>query len=141
MSSNSPYDCRRWRQLSVFLEDRPGTLGEVCRILGEAGINIWALTLAEGVSHGYLRMIVDTPDRAIEILRNSGYLYFEKEVLLLELANQPGGLAAVARRWGEAGVNIEYCYCASSPRVPVGLVVVKTDDPDRAIAVLQDRPA
>jgi len=137
MHSASSWECRAWRQLSVFLDDRPGTLGRVCRLLGDAGVNIWALSLAEGIDHGYLRMITDQPDRAIEVLRREGHLFFEKEVLLLEIGNRPGGLGTVAECWGAAGVNIEYCYCASSPKVAVGLVVVRVDDPAKAIAALK----
>ncbi len=126
----------KWRQISVFLDDRPGTLGRVARRLGDAGVNIWALSLAEGIDHGYLRLIADDPDRAIAVLRQEGHLFFEKEVLLLEIGNRPGGLAKMAECWGAAGVNIEYCYCASSPKVAVGLVVVRVDNTEKAIAAL-----
>lgn len=131
--------CRVWRQISVFLEDRPGTLGDVCRRLGDAGVNIWALSLAEGIGHGYVRMICDDPDRAAEVLRRENYLFFEKEVLLLGLPNTPGSLAQMAAQLGAAGINIEYLYCASSPQVAVGLVVIRVDQPETAMRVLGGR--
>ncbi len=138
MNKGKGIEFSKGRQISVFLEDRPGTLGRVCRLLGDAGVNIYALTLAEGIEHGYVRMVTDAPDRAMEVLRKEGHLFFEKEVLWLEIGNRPGGLGAVAELWGANGVNIEYCYCASSPRVPVGMVIARVDDIEKAMRLLEN---
>lgn len=126
----------RGRQLSVFLEDRPGTLATVCRQLGEAGVNILALSLAEGIDHGYLRMITSAPDRAIETLTDGGYLFYEKEVVLVESTCRPGVLGEVAQRWGSADINIEYCYCGTSADDTFSLLAARVDDMDRAIELL-----
>lgn len=129
---------RKGKQLSVFLDDTPGTLGRVACLLGDRGINILALTLAEGLEHGYVRMVVDRLEEAARLLDENGYLFFEREVLLLELANEPGALGRAATRWGEAGINLEYAYCAASPGLDRGLVVVKVDQLDRALELLSD---
>lgn len=122
----------------MFLEDRPGTLGEVCRRLGEAGVNILALSLAEGIDHGYLRMVTDSPDQAVATLKKGEYLYFEKDVVLVEADSRPGVLGEVARKWGAAGINIEYCYCGTSADDKFSLLVARVSDPDKAVRVLNE---
>lgn len=130
------YQARRSKQLAVFLDDQPGTLAAVAELLGGLGINIYALTLAEGIGHGYLRMVVDQHAEALRALQEAHELVMERDVLLLELSNAPGSLGVVARRLAGAGVNLEYAYCAGGPGVDRGLVVVKVDDLDKALATL-----
>jgi len=125
------------RQWSVFLDDRPNTLGTLAAELGAAGVNILALTLAEGIDHGYVRLVTDRPDATAAELRTRGYLFFEKEVLLLELANAPGCLGRAAQALGAAGVNIEYVYCAANPDQRKGLIVMKADRTDEALRILE----
>lgn len=127
---------RQGRQLCVFLDDRPGTLGRVCERLGAASINIQALSLAEGSGHGYVRMVVDQPDAAVARLKEDGDLFFEKDVLVLELENRPGALGAAAALLGAAGVNIEYAYCAAGSGVRSGMVVLRVDDLAKALKAL-----
>lgn len=131
-----PAPAAKGKQISVFLDDAPGALAKVCRLLGDAGINILALTLAEGLGHGYVRMVVDRPPPAGDLLRRNGYLFFEKDVLLLEVPNTPGALAGIAECWADRGINLEYAYCAGGLRVDHGLVVVKVDRTDEALEAL-----
>ncbi len=128
----------RGRQISVFLEDKPGTLGTVCRQLGAAGVNILALSLAEGIDHGYLRIVTSAPDLAIATLKAADYLFYEKEVVLVEAACRPGVLGEVAQRWGAAGINIEYCYCGTSSDDAFSLLAARVDDPTKAAAILAE---
>lgn len=131
------FSYERGRQISVFLDDEPGTLGRVARLLGGHGVNIYALSLAEGLGHGYVRMVVDKPDEALDVLRKAEELTLEREVLLLELSNEPGSLGTVAEALGAAGVNIEYAYCAGGPSVDKGLVVIRVSDLTKALSVLE----
>ncbi|MBN1270124.1 MAG: amino acid-binding protein [Kiritimatiellae bacterium] len=125
------------KQISVFLENQPGTLAELTEFLGKKGINIFALTLTGGIDHGYGRVVVDKHAEAVEALRESGHLVFERDVILLEISNTPGSLGAVLRKWADAGVNLDYAYCAGGPGVEQGLVVVRVDDTGRALSVLR----
>ncbi len=122
----------------MFVEDQPGTLAAVTNLLGKHGINIYALTLAEGLGHGYVRMVVDKHDEAMKVLRAADELIMERDVILLELSNQPGSLGRVAGTLAAAGVNLEYAYCAGGPSVDKGLVVVRADDSEKALKVLQE---
>jgi hypothetical protein len=137
MHSKVLHSAKVGRQVSVFLDDEPGTLAAVADLLGQHHINIYALSLAEGVGHGYVRMVVDKPDEAVKVLRAAEELVMEREVLLLELSNQPGSLGAVTRRLAEARINIEYAYCAGGPSVDKGLVVVRVSDHARALKILE----
>ncbi|MFH0879732.1 MAG: ACT domain-containing protein [Lentisphaerota bacterium] len=125
------------KQISVFLDDKPGMLAGITELLGRHGVNIYALSLAEGIGHGYVRMVVDKEDEAISTLRDANELVLDREVLLLELSNKPGSLGLVTRLLAESGVNLEYAYCAGGRGVDKGLVIVKVDDTDNAMQVLQ----
>jgi hypothetical protein len=137
MSAIVLHSMRKGRQIAVFLDDRPGTLSEVALLLGRHGVNIYALSLAEGIGHGYVRMVVDKPDEALRVLREAEELVMERDVLLLELANVPGALGEVTRRLAEAKINVEYAYCAGGPNVDRGLVIVRVDQTDQALTLLQ----
>ncbi len=137
MSNQVLFSARVGTQISVFLEDEPGMLAGVAELLGKHGINVYALSLAEGLGHGYVRMVVDKPDEAKRVLRAAEELIMERDVLLLELSNRPGSLAVVARHMADAGINLEYAYCAGGPSVDKGLVVVRVNDTNKAVSILQ----
>ncbi len=137
MTTCSPVRIRKGKQLSVFLENELGALAALAELLGRRGINIYAITLTGGLDHSDVRIVADQPDAAAACLREAGHLIYERDVLLLDLPNQPGTLGRVTRQWAQAGINLEYAYCAGGPEVHEGLVVIRVDDPDRAMALLQ----
>ncbi len=123
-------------QLSVFLENRPGTLSAVIDVLREKGINMLALSLSEGLDIGYLRIVVDQPAEAAAVLRASGQLVIEREVALLTVSNEPGGLASAIDVWARAGINVEYAYSADDARPDRSLIVARVNDLPAALAAL-----
>ena len=137
MSEKVLHSAKLGKQLSIFVEDQPGTLAAVSNLLGRHGINIYALSLAEGLGHGYVRMVVDKHEEAMKVFREADELTLERDVILLELSNQPGSLGRVAGTLAEAGVNLDYAYCASGPSVDKGLVVVRVGNLEKALKVLQ----
>ena len=123
------------KQLSVFLENRPGTLDEALRILKEANIDIKALSLADTSEFGVMRIIADKPDEAKQAMKGAGYTSIVIEVISVELKPEVGYLAGIVKRISDAGVNIEYMYAA--PAGDSGAVMLmKTDDPEKAQSVL-----
>jgi hypothetical protein len=98
------------RQLSLFLENRPGQLLVPCRLLGEAGIDILDLSLADTERFGILRLIVEDWQRARAVLEAAGQVVKVSELLALEVPDQPGGLAAVLAVFEQAGLAVEYLY-------------------------------
>lgn len=134
--SPKSYTARIGHQISVFIENRPGTLGSVIDALRASEVNMLALSLSEGLEIGYLRIAVDKLDEARTCLKNAGHLVLEREVLLLEVPNTPGGLAAVVDQFARKGVNIEYAYSANSPAHDTSMIVVRVSDPRGALALL-----
>lgn len=101
---------RLTKQVSVFLENKSGRLAEVCRTLGENGVNIRALCIADTSDFGILRMIVDTPDAAVGCLRDAGFSVGETNVLAVQIPDVPGGLGSVLALLQGQQVNVEYMY-------------------------------
>ena len=124
------------KQLAIFLENRPGTLARVCDALAEAKINIYAITTSDTVDHSVIRMVVSDPRKALLLFEEHGTLVVEDDVLMVDGDNKPGSLAKIAHRLAAAKINIEYCYCATSPEAKKGLLVLRASDAHRALKVL-----
>ncbi len=124
------------KQLAVFLENRPGTLARVCDALAEAKINIYAITVSDTIDHSVIRMVLSDPRKALLLFEERGTLVVEDEVLMVDGDNKPGSLARICDRLAAARVNIEYCYCATSPDAKKGLLILRVSDPRKALKVL-----
>jgi hypothetical protein len=114
-------------QLSVFLENKPGRLAELTRRLGEAGINMHALMVAETSDYGVIRIICDEPRHAREVLEAHGFGVSVTGVTAVEIPDRPGGLADVLEVLDGAGVNVEYAYCFVEPSGDAAVDVFKVD--------------
>jgi hypothetical protein len=123
-------------QLALFLDNKPGTLARVCEAMAEAKINIFAITISDTVDHAVVRMIVSDPPKALDLFEQHGTLVVESDVLLVSGDNRPGSLAKIARKLGDVDVNIEYAYCATSPKSKSGLLVLRVDNPKKALKAL-----
>lgn len=123
-------------QISVFLENRKGRLFEICSLLGQGGINIRALTIAETESFGVLRMVVDKPAAAIELFRKNNVTANQTEVVAVEVPDTPGGLAQVLGTLRDNNVNVEYMYGFVEKHSEKALLVFRFDNPEQAQVVL-----
>ena len=126
------------KQLSVFLENRPGGLAKVCGTLCESGINILAMSIHDTVDHAVIRLLVDRPVKALLILEQLGLYILESDVVIYELDNRPGALADVARKVARADINIEYAYCSATEHQGSGCLILRTDEPERTLELLSD---
>ena len=124
------------RQLSVFLENKPGRLCAATDILAKEGINLSALTLADTSEFGILRLIVDQPDRAKDVLMDAGIVVRISEVLAIAMDDAPGGAVGILHLLSEAGLNIEYMYACVGRQSGKAIMVVRTDDIDLAEDIL-----
>ena len=126
-------------QLSAFIENRAGVLAELAADLARHGISIRALTVANLVDHAVVRLVVSEPQKALHLLGDRGVLVVSSSVVALDMPDEAGALAGVAKRLGRAGVNIEYAYGSS----PVGggraVVYVHASDLKKARAALAAR--
>lgn len=98
------------KQISVFIENMPGKLGEVTQVLGENGIDMSALSLADTTDFGILRLIVNDPDKACQVLRNHDFIVKQSDVVAAVIDDRPGGLTAVLQILSGAQVSVEYMY-------------------------------
>ena len=98
------------KQVSVFLENKSGRLAEVCQTLGKSEINIRALCIADTSDFGILRLIVNDPDAAVEVLQSAGFSVGSTGVLALRIPDRPGGLGEVLDHLQSEGINVEYMY-------------------------------
>ena len=126
------------KQLSIFLENRPGGLAKICGTLSEAGINILALTIHDTVDHAIIRLLADRPVKALLILEQLGLYILESDVIVMDLDNQPGALGEVARKLARADINIEYAYCSATEHQGTGSLILRTDEPDRTLELLSE---
>lgn len=126
------------RQLSIFLENKPGTLAKVCDELAAQQINIFALTISDTTDHSVIRMVVSDPTKALHLLGEHGVLVVENNVLVLENSNRPGTLAKMAHALAKAKINIEYAYLANSRETENGMTVIRVSDTKKALKVLAD---
>lgn len=122
-------------QVSVFLENKPGRLAELTRSLGDAGINMHALMVADTSEFGVVRIICDNPERAREVLEGRGFGVSVTKVLAVAVPDEPGGLADVLEALADTGVNVDYAYCFVKPTGQMAVDVFKVDDPQAADAL------
>jgi hypothetical protein len=125
------------KQLSLFLENKPGTLGAVCKTLAVAKVNILAISITDGVDHAVVRMVVDEPQKALHLLGERGVLVVERDVLLIACRNHPGELADIARKLSANKINIEYAYAATVPDAAAGAIILRVDKISAAKRVLK----
>lgn len=127
------------KQLSLFLENKPGHLKTVCRALADADVNILTLSLADTQQFGILRLIVPDWQSAKQVLEAAGAVVNVTDVVATEVEDKPGGLADILAIIDDAGLNIEYMYAFTFRRNDRAVLVFRFDDPDAAAEVLQGK--
>ena len=125
------------KQLSLFLENKPGSLSGPCRLLAQSGINIFTLALADTQQFGILRLILRDWEKAKATLEKAGCVVKVTEVLAIEVPDRPGGLAEVLETVEKANINVEYMYAFTEKQENKGVLVFRFDNPDKAIDVLK----
>lgn len=123
-------------QISIFIENKSGRLAEVTRILGNKGINIRALSLADTSDFGILRLIVDQIDLAKTVLKEQGFTVSKTNVVAVEVPDQPGGLAGILDVLDKSRVNVEYMYAFVERCGGNAVIIFRFDDAEAAIRVL-----
>lgn len=125
------------KQISVFVENKFGRLAEIIGILGKAGIDISALSIADTTDFGILRLIVNDPVKAEKVLKDEGFAVKTTDVIALAVEDKPGGLAKVLEELTKDNISIEYMYAFIGKTENLALVVVRADKPDEAVKVLE----
>ncbi|MDL2214362.1 amino acid-binding protein [Clostridia bacterium OttesenSCG-928-O13] len=125
------------KQISVFLENRPGALEEFTALLGEGNIDLMALSLADTTDFGIARAIVDKTEKALELAKSRGFTANITEVLAVEVPDSPGGLAGALRVLREGDISIEYLYSFVRRVHHNAIIIFRVDKPAEAENILK----
>jgi hypothetical protein len=126
------------KQISVFLENNAGRLGEVTKVLAEAGVNIRAISIADTADFGILRLIVDREEEAAQALANGGFTTRLTDVAAVEIDDTPGSLAKVMELFQKSKVNIEYLYASLESKAGKAVVIFKLEDHAQGLKIVQE---
>ena len=125
------------KQISIFLENKAGRLAEVTRVLADNQININALSIADTTDFGILRLIVNKPELAEQVLKSNGMAVSITNVIAVGVADKPGGLAVALDILDKANVGIEYMYAFVGKKSDEALVILRVEDIDKAVEQLK----
>ncbi len=128
----------RAEQLSIFLENKAGSIAEVTAILRDTGINIRALSLADTTDFGVLRMIVNNVKSAEEALTKEGFTVGKTNIIAVNVDDSPGGLNKILDPIYAQNINVEYMYAFANPKQYNAIMVFRFDDTDKAISILKE---
>lgn len=123
-------------QISIFIENKFGRLAEVTRILGDAGVNIRTLSLADTSDFGILRLIVNDAEKAKSVLKDRGFTVSKTEVVAVEIPDRPGGLADILQVLDAGGINVEYMYAFVERCGENAVMIFRFDETQKAIEAL-----
>jgi len=124
------------KQLSVFIENRQGRLGEVLKVLKDNDVNILSISLADTTEYGLLRLIVNNPEHGRDVLLSAGFSSMLTDVLIIKVPHVAGSLQSILTLIAEENISIEYMY-GLSVETNDASIVVKTNELDRACAILK----
>ena len=127
------------KQLSLFLENKPGALSRPVKLLAKAKLNILTLSIADTQQFGILRFVVRDWEKAKRLLEKERFVVKVSDLVAIEVANEPGGLADILIALEEARVNVEYMYGFTLRAEGKGVLAFRFDDPNRAIAALRKK--
>ncbi len=125
-------------QISVFVENKQGSLSTVTGILANAGIDIRAFSVADTTDFGILRLIVNDPDKAQDVLRENGIAVTKTSVLAVALNDMPGAMHSVLELLSQHNISIEYGYAFISRRKETAYVLVRVNEIERAAEILKN---
>lgn len=123
-------------QISVFLENKPGSLEHATRVLKENNINIRTLSIAETVDFGILRLIVNDVDKTNNVLKDAGFRVSKTAVVAVEVPDQPGGLHSIMEVLNKENINVEYLYAFVEKSGQNAVIIFRFDNPEKAIEKL-----
>lgn len=125
-------------QISVFLENRTGQLAEIAKILGDSGIDMRALSIAETTDYGVLRLIVDQPQKATSILLERGFILSMTPVLVVAVQDQPGGLAPILQMIADSSISVDYMYSLFTHIEDKAYMVFRVSEEEKFISLLAE---
>ena len=126
------------KQISIFIENKMGRMAEITKIIGDADIDIRALSMADTSDFGILRLIVNKPDLAVEKLKEAGLTVSLTDVIAVGIDDKPGMFAGVVSTMADAGINIEYMYAFITREHNRAYVILRVEAAEKALQILSD---
>jgi hypothetical protein len=126
------------KQVSVWLENKPGRLASVCTALSGDKVNITAVTIGESKERSVLRMVTDDLAKTRKVLAGLNVPFEEQEVVLVEMRNQPGALAQVCEQLAGEHINIDYAYCSAGSKNGKTIGIFKVSNLAKCLKVLAE---
>lgn len=124
------------KQISIFVENKPGRLADITAMLARKNIDIRALSIADTTDYGILRLIVSNPDSAVVAIREEGLTASSTEVLAIGIPDEPGGFASAIKVLADAGIGVEYAYAFITPEKGSAYVIIRVENNAAAGEVL-----
>ena len=124
------------KQISVFVENKPGQLAEFTKLLSEHGIDMRALSIAETPDFGILRVIVDDPYQTTCVLKDADYIFSITPVIAVASPDEPGSLSRIVEILGAGGINVEYTYAFITRNKDLAYMIFRVENNEKAIDVL-----
>ena len=129
------------KQLSVFLENKEGKLKKAVNAMSQAGVNIRALSIADSSKYGILRLIVSDNETAIKALKEEKFTVKETDVIVVGVKDEPNGLNTMLEILEKESINVEYLYAFVSSKTDEAIVVMRLENMEKAIEVLENSNA
>ncbi len=125
------------KQISVFLSNKSGRIADVTEVLAENGIDLRALSIADGETYGSLRLITSDQDKALDALKKANFLTKITEVLAIEIPNEPGSLAKILNALDQNGIGVDYIYGYVGVGGGKARIIIRVSDNDAAANVIR----
>jgi len=124
------------KQLTVYLENKPGQLAKLCKAIADNNVNILAISIVDTADTGAIRLVVNNVENASAALKELGVLIHIRDVLAINCANKPGILAEVTEKLSQANINIDYAYGSVHENVEEAMCIFSVADPQEADKIL-----
>ncbi|WP_298518704.1 amino acid-binding protein [uncultured Methanobrevibacter sp.] len=129
------------KQISIFVENKEGRIKKAIDTLAKENINIRALSIADTTKYGILRLIVSDNEKAIKALEKDGFIVKENDVLIVAVPDEPNGLNSTLAIFENQDINLEYLYAFVSSKTDEAIVVMRLENMEKAIEVLENSNA
>lgn len=127
------------KQISVFVENKPGKLAEFTDVLSSQGISMRALSIGETPDFGIVRIIVNDSYKTACVLKDAGYVFSVTPVIAVAISDEPGSFSQIIKLLGDNGINIEYAYAFTAREKDMAYMIFRVADEEKAIEVLTSR--
>ena len=126
------------KQLSIFLQNRMGSLSKPLEVLSDADVNIKALCMADTSEFGILRLVVDNPEKGKEALEKNNFLVKITDIVGVEMNDTPGGLTTVLKVIKDNDIDLEYLYAFTHEKVGKAILLLHSENIDQLISILNE---